>query len=71
MSDEFNRKGYHIPEVINAEDCLNCKLCDMICPDFAIFSTLLPEDSASTKLGDNGMHLESAHSISLPMSDVA
>ncbi len=38
MSEAFNRKGYHPPEVVKAGLCLNCNLCEMICPEFAIFS---------------------------------
>ena len=38
LSEEFNRKGYHPPEVIDPSACVNCNLCVMICPDFAIFS---------------------------------
>ena len=38
LSEEFNRKGYHPPEVIKHGECVNCNLCEMICPDFAIFS---------------------------------
>jgi len=38
MSEEFNRKGYHPPKVIKEGECVNCNLCEMICPDFAIFS---------------------------------
>jgi 2-oxoglutarate ferredoxin oxidoreductase subunit delta len=38
MSKEFNRKGYHPPLVLRAGECLNCNLCEMICPEFAIFS---------------------------------
>jgi 2-oxoglutarate ferredoxin oxidoreductase subunit delta len=37
MSKEFNAKGYHYPEVVDAENCVNCDLCEVICPDFAIF----------------------------------
>ena len=43
MSDEFNTKGYHPPRVINEEDCVNCGLCEMLCPEFAIWSTLKEE----------------------------
>jgi len=48
MSDEFNPKGYHYPEVITTGQCVNCNLCEMICPEFAIFSSELP----ATALGD-------------------
>ena len=51
----FNRKGYHPPEVIKDGECVNCNLCEMICPDFAIFSVPAPDarigasgDSAET-----------------------
>ena len=38
MSTGFNRKGYHPPETVKAGECVNCNLCEMICPEFAIFS---------------------------------
>ena len=38
MSKSFNRKGYHPPEVVKHGECVNCNLCEMICPEFAIFS---------------------------------
>ena len=38
MSGAFNRKGYHPPEVVKHGECVNCALCEMICPEFAIFS---------------------------------
>jgi 2-oxoglutarate ferredoxin oxidoreductase subunit delta len=38
MSEEFNRNGYHPPKVVKPNLCLNCNLCEMICPEFAIFS---------------------------------
>ena len=48
MSDDFNRKGYHFPVVVKSGQCVNCNLCEMICPEFAIFSSALPNG----KLGD-------------------
>jgi 2-oxoglutarate ferredoxin oxidoreductase subunit delta len=36
-SERFNSKGYHPPEVVNPEDCVDCGLCELICPEFAIF----------------------------------
>jgi 2-oxoglutarate ferredoxin oxidoreductase subunit delta len=46
LSDSFNSKGYHPPEVIKEGGCVNCNLCEMICPDFAIFSVELPQPVA-------------------------
>ena len=43
MSKDFNRKGYHPPEVVKHGECVNCALCEMICPDFAIFTRSLPD----------------------------
>jgi 2-oxoglutarate ferredoxin oxidoreductase subunit delta len=37
MSEKFNRKGYHPPVVEKADECCYCKLCEAICPEFAIF----------------------------------
>lgn len=38
LSSRFNRKGYHPPRVCKQGECINCNLCEMICPEFAIFS---------------------------------
>ena len=38
FSKNFNRKGYHPPFVNRPEDCVNCHYCEIICPEFAIFS---------------------------------
>ncbi|MFC1725298.1 ferredoxin family protein [candidate division KSB1 bacterium] len=43
MSAEFNSKGYHPPYVKNPDDCVECHLCEMLCPEFAIFVTLINE----------------------------
>lgn len=37
ISEEFNSKGYHPPYVKAEEDCTQCELCGMYCPDFAIW----------------------------------
>jgi 2-oxoglutarate ferredoxin oxidoreductase subunit delta len=38
FSTRFNRKGYHPPEVMKENDCVNCHFCEIICPEFAIYS---------------------------------
>jgi 2-oxoglutarate ferredoxin oxidoreductase subunit delta len=43
LSTAFNRKGYHPPKVIKPGECVNCNLCEMICPEFAIFSYARPQ----------------------------
>lgn len=37
MSDRFNAKGYHIPQVVDESACTNCQLCQLLCPEFAIY----------------------------------
>ncbi len=43
LSVEFNVKGYHFPVAKNPEKCINCGLCEMLCPDFAIWAYLKEE----------------------------
>ena len=38
LSEEFNAKGYHPPVAEQIDRCLDCNLCEIICPEFAIFS---------------------------------
>ena len=38
MSEGFNVKGYHYPEVVEGAECVNCKLCELLCPEFSIYS---------------------------------
>lgn len=47
LSRSFNRKGYHPPIVEKAGECVNCSLCEMLCPEFAIFSRELPAKGAA------------------------
>ncbi len=44
-SEETNAKGYHFPLVVAGKEgeCANCQVCTLVCPEFAIFTELLPE----------------------------
>lgn len=51
ISRKFNKKGYHYPEVMAEGLCVDCNLCEDICPEFAIYSVpagdiALPADEA-------------------------
>jgi 2-oxoglutarate ferredoxin oxidoreductase subunit delta len=37
MSHKTNAKGYHPPEITDGSHCINCGLCTLLCPDFAIY----------------------------------
>jgi len=39
LSPRFNLKGYHPPEVAREDTCVACRLCEVLCPEFAIFVT--------------------------------
>jgi 2-oxoglutarate ferredoxin oxidoreductase subunit delta len=45
FSKEFNAKGYHFPTPSAVDDCVNCHYCEIICPEFAIFSLEAPASS--------------------------
>ncbi|WP_448382609.1 4Fe-4S dicluster domain-containing protein [Desulfosoma sp.] len=49
-SRRFNAKGYHPPEVKNADACVNCHYCEIICPDLAIFSVEMPPHGADGEI---------------------
>ena len=40
MSDEINVRGYHHPRVKAGKenDCVNCGMCQAVCPEFAIYA---------------------------------
>ena len=35
-SKEFNSKGYHPVYAASSDECVDCGLCELICPEFAI-----------------------------------
>jgi 2-oxoglutarate ferredoxin oxidoreductase subunit delta len=43
LSAEFNSKGYHPPIVKNGSTCVHCQLCEVLCPEFAIYCVLKNE----------------------------
>lgn len=47
-SEKYNIKGYHPPETEKPESCIGCKLCELICPEFAIY-VILPDDEENLK----------------------
>jgi 2-oxoglutarate ferredoxin oxidoreductase subunit delta len=47
LSQDFNSKGYHPPEINKPEECVHCQLCEIICPEFAIFCTLNEEEETA------------------------
>ena len=55
MSEEFNVKGYHPPEVVDDGGCVNCNLCEMICPDFAIYCVAVEDVPLGGAVGGEGV----------------
>jgi len=45
VSDEVNKNGYHYPYVKKIEACIHCGMCEMFCPDFAIWVTSKEEEA--------------------------
>jgi 2-oxoglutarate ferredoxin oxidoreductase subunit delta len=43
FSSVFNAKGYHLPKAVDAAKCVNCHFCEILCPDFAIYSVALSD----------------------------
>ncbi len=50
LSEEFNSKGYHPPYIKNEEECCYCQLCETICPEFAIFVTIMKKEEKGEKV---------------------
>jgi 2-oxoglutarate ferredoxin oxidoreductase subunit delta len=37
VGEEVNDKGFVIPKIAHEDQCIKCKICELICPDLAIF----------------------------------
>jgi len=49
ISKKFNKKGYHYPDVVAEGLCVDCNLCEDICPEFAIFSVPVEPDTPAER----------------------
>lgn len=47
VSTEFNLKGYHPPQLADEASCVACRLCELICPEFAIYVSVNEQEKAS------------------------
>jgi len=36
ISDKVNKRGYNYVQPVHPDSCIQCSLCEHICPDFAI-----------------------------------
>ena len=37
LSDQRNQKGYNVCRVVAADQCKRCQMCEICCPDFAVY----------------------------------
>ena len=47
-SDELNKKGVYPPRLKEENECNFCRLCELLCPDFAI-TVLVDEEAEPTE----------------------
>ncbi len=47
ISRALNSHGYHYPQVRQGKEdaCVNCGMCEWVCPEFAIFTTEVRRDT--------------------------
>ncbi len=55
-SDEINAKGYHYPIVAQGKEsaCVDCRFCDLICPELAIYITEVSANEDNEEPPDAG-----------------
>lgn len=51
ISTRFNKKGYHYPEAVKEDACVDCDLCESLCPEFAIYSECVKAPEAAREVG--------------------
>ncbi|NTU85035.1 MAG: 4Fe-4S ferredoxin, partial [Chloroflexales bacterium] len=39
IAERFTQRGIHPPELAQGQRCNGCRLCELLCPDFAITVT--------------------------------
>lgn len=37
ITNQVNKKGYNYAAAARQDDCIKCKVCEKMCPDFAIY----------------------------------
>ncbi|KYK30231.1 MAG: 4Fe-4S ferredoxin [Candidatus Proteinoplasmatales archaeon SG8-5] len=47
ISAELNKRGVYPPKLKEENECNFCRLCELLCPDFAI--TVIPEEEGEPK----------------------
>jgi 2-oxoglutarate ferredoxin oxidoreductase subunit delta len=47
MSDKINKRGVYPPILKEENECNFCRLCELLCPDFAV--TVLSEEKTEVK----------------------
>jgi len=60
FSSNFNKKGYHLPSVKKPDDCLNCHYCEIVCPEFAIYSVEVTGEGSGARNQEPEKHNETS-----------
>lgn len=63
ISEKFNKKGYHYPEAIKEDACVDCDLCESICPEFAIYSECVEERLEGAPEGESAEATEATKEV--------
>ncbi|MDP6533792.1 MAG: 4Fe-4S dicluster domain-containing protein [Candidatus Poseidoniia archaeon] len=45
-STRRNAKGYHYPQIVEGKLCVDCGMCNVICPEFAIYTVETSDELA-------------------------